>query len=150
MSLWTPDGERPVQRQSPDDVPTPGDSGPDDAMVASAAAAMGIDPATLSPEDRARLVEIVEQMAEAQQRLAEAAAADVVANHAMGLYEFAAIKLSAATPQIDDARIAIDALAGLVENTADRLGEHGEALTQALTQIQMAFVQVTGGNPADG
>jgi gamma-glutamyl phosphate reductase len=145
MSLWTPDGERPVGRPGNDDRPAAA-AGPDDATVASAAAAMGIDPATLSPEDRARLVEIVEQMAEAQQRLAEAPAADVVANHAMGLYEFAAIKLSASTPQLDDARVAIDALAAILDATGDRLGEHSEALRQAVEQIQLAFVQLSGGN----
>jgi hypothetical protein len=160
MSLWTPDGERPVSRQPADAAPTgspgpggagpgapgPGGAGPDEAAVASAAAAMGIDPATLSDEDRARLVEIVEQMAEAQQRLAEAPAADVVANHAMGLYEFAAIKLSMATPQLEDASVAIDALAALVEASGDRLGDHGDALRQAVEQIQMAFVQLSGGS----
>jgi len=146
MSLWTPDGEVPIERKGTTASPGPGPGesavGADDDAVRSAAAAMGIDPESLSPADRERLVEIVTQMAEAQRRLAAAPAAEVVANHAMGLYEFAAIKLGSEPPQLADARVAIDALGGLLDAAGDRLGDHGRALTDALDQIRMAWVQV--------
>lgn len=154
MSLWTPDGEVPIERGGPaagrPDGGAPagsaGDQGggavADDATIRSAAAAMGIDPDTLSPADRERLAQLVTEMAEAQRRLAAAPAADVIANHAMGLYEFAAIKLGTEPPQLDDARTAIDALGGILDASGDRLGDHGRALADALDQIRLAWVQV--------
>lgn len=148
MSLWTPDGEVPIERggaasgQQAGAGTGAGPEAADEATIRSAAAAMGIDPDTLSPAERQRLVELVTEMAEAQQRLAAAPAADVIANHAMGLYEFAAIKLGSEPPQLGDARTAIDALGGLLEASGDRLGEHGRALGDALDQIRMAWVQV--------
>jgi hypothetical protein len=157
MSLWTPDGEVPVTRggsqsdanaagstTSPGGRPQAGQSapGPDDEAVRSAAEAMGIDPSTLSPEDRERLVELVTQMAEAQQRLAGAPADDVVANHAMGLYEFAAIKLGSEPPQLADARVAIDALGAVMDAVGGQLGRHTEALAEALDSIRMVWVQI--------
>lgn len=142
MSLWTPDGEVPIERGDPSGRPDPG-AAADDAALESAAAAMGIDPATLSPADRERLVQLVSEMAEAQQRLAAASAADVIANHAMGLYEFAAIKLGTDPPQLSDARTAIDALGGILGATGDRLGDHGRALGDALDQIRLAWVQIS-------
>ena len=148
MSLWTPDGEVPIERggaASGQQAGAGAGAGPeaaDEATIRSAAAAMGIDPDTLSPAERQRLIELVTEMAEAQQRLAAAPAADVIANHAMGLYEFAAIKLGSEPPQLGDARTAIDALGGLLEASGDRLGEHGRALADALDQIRMAWVQV--------
>lgn len=157
MSIWTPGGEIPVER-SGNDAPQGGGpaeatsggtpSIPDEA-VRNAAEAMGIDPDALSPEERQRLVEIVAEMAEAQQRLANAPAGEVVANHAMGLYEFAAIKLGTQPPQLDDARLAIDALGGLVETAGDGLGQHAAALQQALDGIRLAWVQVSDSVESD-
>lgn len=155
MSLWTPDGEVPIERGGPaasrtDAGAAPGSAGDeaggpmaDDATIRSAAAAMGIDPDTLSPADRERLAQLVTEMAEAQRRLAAASAADVIANHAMGLYEFAAIKLGSEPPQLADARAAIDALGGILDASGERLGEHGRALADALDQIRLAWVQVS-------
>jgi len=156
MSLWTPDGEVPVTRGSGDPTASAGDSpaasqtaGINDEAVRSAAEAMGIDPSTLSPEDRERLVELVAQMAEAQQRLAGAPADDVVANHAMGLYEFAAIKLGSEPPQLADARIAIDALGAVMEAVGPQLGRHTEALSEALDSIRMVWVQISDAVASD-
>ena len=141
MSLWTPDGEVPVDRSR---QAAAGGGGVDDEAVASAAEALGIDPATLSPEDRERLVAMVAQMAEAQRRLAAADAADVVANHAMGLYELAAIHLTSSPPNLDHAALSIDALACLVEGLGERLGSDHSVLADALANIRLAFVQIKG------
>lgn len=82
-----------------------------------------------------------EALEEARRRLAEASADVVVANHAMGLFELAAIHLMAVPPNLDSARLAIDALGFLVDGLGSRLGEHHETLQAALTNIRMVFVE---------
>ena len=74
--------------------------------------------------------------------LAEVPAEVVVLNHAMGLYELAAIHLSSTPPKLPEAALAIDAVACLVEGLGDRLGPDAATLRDALANIQMAFVQV--------
>ena len=74
--------------------------------------------------------------------MAEVPAEVVVTNHAMGLYELAAIHLSAAPPDLAAAALAIDAFACLVEGLGDRLGPDVATLRDALAQIRMAFVQI--------
>ena len=66
-----------------------------------------------------------------------------MANHAYGLFELAAIHLSQQPPQLDQARLAVDALAALVEGLAGRLGEAEPSLHDALAQIRLAFVQIS-------
>lgn len=83
-------------------------------------------------------------IAEARARLAEAPAEVVITNHAMGLYELAAIHLSAAPPRLAPAALAIDAVACLVEGLGDRLGPDAGTLREALANIRMAFVQIKG------
>jgi len=83
-----------------------------------------------------------EVLAEARQRLAEAPADLVVSNHAMGLYELAAIHLTAAPPNLVEAALAIDALGCLVDGLGERLGQNHQVLRDALENIRMAFVQV--------
>ena len=46
-------------------------------------------------------------------------------------------------PNLEEARLAIDALGALVEGLENRLGEHEATLKDALHQIRMAFVQVS-------
>lgn len=86
----------------------------------------------------------LEALAEARQRLAEVPAEVVIVNHAMGLYELAAIHLTAATPNLPQAALSIDALACLVEGLGDRLGPDGPVLADALANIRLAFVQIKG------
>ena len=81
-------------------------------------------------------------MAEARERLAEVPAEVVVTNHVMGLYELAAIHLSADTPDLRSASLAIDAVAYLVDGLGDRLGEDAQTMRDALANIRMAFVSV--------
>jgi hypothetical protein len=90
-----------------------------------------------------RLAEAEAELDEARQRLASVPAAQVVANHAMGLFELAAIHLSVNPANRADAALAIDALRALLEGVGDRLGEVAPTLRDALSQIQLAFVQVT-------
>jgi hypothetical protein len=125
MSLWTPDGERPVARQG---GPEPA---PDD------------DFADLSPEDRAHLEAMQAEMEEVRANLLQAPAAVVIANHAMGIYELAAIHLTAGEPKLSEAVLAIDALAALVEGLDGRLGEAEPTLREALAQLRAAYLEVS-------
>ena len=81
-------------------------------------------------------------LSQARERLSEAPAEVVVVNHVMGLYELAAIHLSASPPRLHEAALAIDAVACLVEGLGERLGEESETLLAALSNIRLAFVQV--------
>ena len=127
MTLWTPDGERAVSRQpsEPDPGPAPG----------------GQDEPQLSPEEQERAAEMAQELAEARARLLETEVSTVLANHALGIYELAAIHLTAEAPDFDEARLAIDALAVLVEGLDGRLGDGEPTLKDALHQVRLAFVQ---------
>jgi hypothetical protein len=88
--------------------------------------------------------------AEVQRYLLEAPAEQVVAQHAMGLYELAVLHLSQPEPRLPEARLAIDGLAALVGGLEGRLGEAGRQLHDLLPQLQMAFVQLADRNPGAG
>jgi hypothetical protein len=124
MSLWTPGGEhRPEPGPAPEGSSIPF---PDD----------------LAPEERAQLEAMQAEMAEVREQLLGAPAAVVVANHAMGLYELAAIHLTAEQPKLAEAALAIDGLAALVEGLSGRLGEPEPTLKDALTQLRAAYLEV--------
>ncbi len=166
MSLWTPGGEVPVNRERPgaggpdrSDGPSepgrPGDPGDQsvraalsDEVLAEAAAAAGIDIDQLSPEERGQLEAMLLEMAEAQARLASTPAVEVLVNHLGGIYELARIHLSQDPPHFDEAALAIDALAAVLDALEPRLGPDGPALRDAVNQMQVAFVQLRG--QADG
>lgn len=120
MSLWTPGGEH----QIPD-----------------------LD--DLDTERQEQAEQLVAQMAEVRKQLLSAPASVVVANHAMGLYELAAIHLGADAPDLGEAQVAIDAFGALVETLGDRLGDDSATLRDALAQIRLAYVQVKGALEAD-
>ena len=131
MSLWTPGGERPVGGGGAD---RPAPSGPPPAPEGSE---------DLSPEDQARLQEMQAELAEVRAQLLGAPAAVVVANHAMGVYELAALHLTAPEPKLTEAVLAIDALAALVEGLEGRLGEAEPTLREALAQLRAAYLEVS-------
>ena len=82
------------------------------------------------------------EMDAVRQQLASVPAAVVVANHAMGLYELAAIHLSADPPAFGEAQVAIDAMGAIVEGLKGRLGDNETVLVDALGQLRLAFVQL--------
>lgn len=131
MTLWTPDGERKIP---------PAPAG-DAATSSPAAGAVAPDEPELSPEEEEQVRAMAKELAEARARLLETEVATVLTNHALGIYELAAIHLTAEQPKLDEARLAIDALAALVENLAGRLGEGEATLKGALHQVRMAYVQ---------
>ena len=126
-TIWTPSGEQPV-----------GDEG-------SGSAAAGPEPGggRDAPE------ELEAELAEVQRQLLETPASVIIANHAIGLFQLAALHLNQQPPNFIDAQLAIDALGAIVEGLGDRLGPDEEALRDALAQIRLAFVQIksAGGAP---
>lgn len=138
MSLWTPGGEHPVDRGG--DAGTPAAGGP------------GGDPDAprLSPEQEAEAHRMAAEMQQVREQLAQVPAAMVIANHAMGCYELAAIHLSSQPPKLEEAQLAIDAFGALLQVTQGRLGPDEVTLTDALAQIRLAFVQVKGSWEAGG
>ena len=126
-TIWTPSGEQPV-----------GDEG--------GQAAAGAPPTG----DQQEVPEELEaELAEVQRQLLETPASVIIANHAIGLFQLAALHLNQQPPNFVDAQLAIDALGSLVEGLGDRLGPDEDALRDALAQIRLAFVQIksAGGQP---
>jgi hypothetical protein len=123
-SLWTPDGERPVNNQS------------------------ASEPQGQAPTDAAQEGPSAEQLEQLRAELARTPAAIVVANHCFGLFELAALHLSLNPPQLDEAQVAIDALAAVVESLEGRLGEVEPQLNEGLTQLRLAYVQIRQANDA--
>ncbi len=76
--------------------------------------------------------ELRAQIDATRRQVAETPAVQVVANHAIGLFELAAIHLGTQPPHLPDAALAIDALGALVEGLGGRLGESEPALRDAL------------------
>ena len=96
------------------------------------------------PETADALAEAERAMQEARDRLAEVPAEVVVTNHVMGLYELAAIHLSASPPDFHQSVLAIDAVACLVDGLGERLGDDHATMRDALNNIRLAFVQIKG------
>jgi hypothetical protein len=130
-SLWTPSGEH-------QPTPEPADEG-----FGGPAGAHG-EP---SPEEVAQLEA---EMRRARDELSSVPVADIIANHAVGLWQLAVLHLTPdpgpdgtdTEPRLDEAGLAIDAFAALVEGLGGRLAPHDEAMREALTQLRLAFVQV--------
>ena len=127
--LWTPgSGEPPEPPRTPNGAPGQG---------------------AAEPEPTAEELAAVRELHE---RLAATPVADVIVNHAIGIWQLALVHLGVVTPPGDDGRrpapdlasagLAIDALTALVDGLADRLGEGEEMLHDALRQVQMVFVEI--------
>jgi hypothetical protein len=121
-SLWTPGGERPVQREQP---------------------TAGAD-AEREPTQE----EIEAAMAEELAAIQNTPARYIVGNHAIQLFELARIYLTAQPPRFDDAQLSIDGMAALVEGLSGRLGEDEKTLVDGLAQIRLAFVQLKAATDA--
>jgi hypothetical protein len=142
-SLWTPGGEHEVPRDAnPSPQPeTPSQQPPAAQDTDDVTGMPGYD--ELTPDQQAQAQAMAHELAEARVRLMDTPAGEVVANHAMGLYELAAIHLGAQPPSIDEAKVAIDAMTGIVTQLPGRLGDNETVLREALQQLQLAFVQLS-------
>ncbi len=144
-SLWTPGGEHPVDRPPPASGGGPApttDPRLDDEIAAVLPDGVSLDDLTL--EQRVRAEQMVREMGEAREQLIATPASTIVVNHAMGLYELAAIHLSQQTPDFGQVALAIDALAAIVERLDGRLDEAEPTLKEALTQLRLTYVQLRG------
>jgi hypothetical protein len=94
-----------------------------------------------SPEE---VEQIREELANLESELLQAPVADVVANHCYGLFQLAALHLGQRPPHLEEGRVAIDALGGVIDALGARLGHHLETFTDALAQLRLAYVQLHG------
>jgi hypothetical protein len=142
-SLWTPDGEHRVGRET---SPAPSGGGPPDSGQGGGGFdpdgpdGGAYDPDDMSPEEREALAARLDEL---RSQLVSTPAEVVVANHAYGLFELAAIHLSQQPPHLDQARLAVDALGALLGGLAGRLGEAEPSLNDALAQIRLTYVQIS-------
>jgi len=124
-SFWTPSGEHEVPGETEEtSFSQEGFAGPEGGQVDPEAAAA-----------------MEQQLREAQEQLLSVPAGQIVANHVIGLFELAALHLRVDPPNLEEARLPIDAMGILVEQLGDQLPEH-QTLSAALHQIRLAFVEV--------
>ena len=137
-TFWTPSGERPIPRDEPSAPPPPGGPPPGGPPAG--------EQGDVSEE------ELQAELRAMQEQMLRTPAVIVVVNHCIGLLELAALHLGQNPPNLADAQVAIDALAGIIDGVGARLGDNGPPLQQALTQMRMAFVEArtaatSGGQP---
>ena len=144
--LWTPGGDEPRE-------PAPsGGPGADGIPPGGSGGGSPSGSAGGSGGETAPTPEELEAVRELHDRLAATPVADVIVNHAIGIWQLALVHLGVVTPPDDQGRrpapdlasagLAIDALAALVDGLTDRLGEGEEMLRDALAQVQMLFVEI--------
>lgn len=121
-TIWTPSGEHT----------------PDDEAVA--APPPGPEPDAAEP-DAAERAAAEEEMARVAAELLGTPVDDIIANHAIGLWQLAVLHISQEDPDLVAAQLAIDALGQLVEGLGERLGESSAPLADALAQLRVAYVQ---------
>jgi hypothetical protein len=126
-SLWTPSGEHFPKKEGDAGAAPPPSNPPGDTDVTEP-----------TPEEAQAAVEAM------RAQLASTPAEVVVANHAYGLFELAAIYLSQTPPMLFQARLAIDALGYLLDGLQGRLGEAEPSLLESLSQLRLAFVRLEG------
>ena len=101
--------------------------------------------------------EEVDALRELHARLAATPVADVVANHALGIWQLALVHLGVITPpdaagthpppDLASAGFAVAALAAIVDGLGPRFGEYEQTLRDALTQAQQLFVEIADHQP---
>jgi len=133
---------------------TPGDGDPTEPSAPAGGSGGGFplgEPGDGPPEPPPTPEEL-EAVRELHDRLAATPVADVIVNHAIGIWQLALVHLGVVTPpdaegrrpapDLASAGLAIDALAALVDGLTDRLGDGEDMLRDALQQVQMLFVEI--------
>ena len=145
--LWTPSGEQLPEPSGPGGG-IGGGSG--SGIGAGAGADPGFAPGA-EPDEEA----LEDELRRVRAEIAGTPAIDIVANHAIGLWQLAVLHLNpeAGHPiRLGEAAIAIDAMGGMVDALGDRLGDHAAPLRDAVSQLRLAFVEIqrdAAGGPAD-
>lgn len=89
-----------------------------------------------------------DQLEQLREQLASVSAGDVVAEAALSLIALAYVRLGVPPEQherfrdLDDARLLVDALGGMLAATEGRLGAPEPSLREALANLRMAFADV--------
>ena len=156
-TIWTPSGEHRVPKEPGDGQPehvggqpagqqttgAGGARGPDErgpspvhSLVSDGAQEDNWEP---TPEEARQAKEELDAM---RDQLVQAPVELVIANHAMGLWELAALHLSHKPPHLPQAQLAIDALSALLDGLQGRLGDDERSLRDGLAEIRLAFVQI--------
>lgn len=134
-SIWTPSGEYRPPDEPVGPGPGAGPPGGDDLEMGG----------EITPEE-------LEAMRRLHEQLRATPAVDVVANHVVQLFQLALVYLGAgsepaesAAPPVADlvqASIVIDTMAAIVDGLGPRLVEHEQTLRDALTQLQLLWVEI--------
>jgi hypothetical protein len=89
-----------------------------------------------------------EQLEQLREQLASVSAGDVIAEAALSLIALAYVRLGIPPEQharfrdLDEARLLVDALGGMLAATEGRLGAPEPSLRDALANLRMAFAEV--------
>ncbi|MDP1794190.1 MAG: hypothetical protein Q8K63_08630 [Acidimicrobiales bacterium] len=93
--------------------------------------------------------EVAERLEALREQIARTPVDQIISQSAYQFFEIAALHLSIVPPQLDQARLAIDAFGLLVEGLGDRLGPDAAALREGLQQLRVTYVTVAQqGQPA--
>lgn len=139
-----PQPEAPVAPPAQEPPPSLSTPFPDEA-ASSASTPSASPPSGQGPTPDADHLWTPEQEAQARkmaEEMAEVPSLDWVINVAVSLANAAGIKLN--TRQMEDASLAIDALAGLMGSVGSRLQDAETPLRQTLAELQMAYTQIAG------
>jgi hypothetical protein len=143
-TIWTPSGEYRPRDDEPSDAtgPSPAPAGASGSPPAAEREQFGD---TITPEELAAIRDL-------HQQLRATPAIDVVANHVIQLFQLATVYLGLGTPpdesgaqpapDLAQAGVVVDAMACLVDGLGERFGEHEHTLRDALSQLQLAYVQL--------
>ena len=137
-SIWTPSGE-----YRPNDEPD--GPAPTAASAADRQADGGAEGGEITPEE-------LEALGRLHDQLRATPAIDVVANHVVQLFQLALVYLGAGSGPVDaaaapaadlvQASIVIDTMAAIVDGLGPRLVGHEQTLRDALTQLQLLWVEI--------
>ena len=120
--------------QTPPEPSTPPPSAPEDPLAGDAP-----EREAPRPEERVWTPEQEEQAQRLAQELAQRPSLDWIINTAVTLANVAGAKIELGTPE--EARLAIDAFAALVNGLGSQLGDAERPLRQTLAELQMVYAQ---------
>lgn len=138
-SIWTPSGDHPIEPERPSGSGSPVGTPHPGGIGGPEHAAGGDDFST----------EELEELSRVAAEMRATPVIDVVANHAIGLFQVGLLHLGLGVPDdfgsgpdLESARLAIDTMGAIVEGLGPRLGHHREPLEQGLAQARLLCVQV--------
>jgi hypothetical protein len=94
----------------------------------------------LSPEEEAEIRAM-------QAELLTVPASSVIANHVVNIFNLGMLHLFSQPPNLSEAALAIDGASAIVERLQGRLGDEEDILVDAVHQMRLAFVQISGTAP---